>query len=124
LNIKIVYLISALHCPDMKIITFVIIGMACVLMLLSVACSHKQKKDPNLIGEWKSTADASKLNITDKGFMMTNDSPEPEDYFVKGDTIYTSFEGNLPYTKYAIKHLDAHKLKLFTPDSTLVEFSK
>ncbi|WP_158990879.1 hypothetical protein [Mucilaginibacter sp. L196] len=108
----------------MKIITFVIIGMACAMMLLSVACSPKQKTDPNLIGEWKSTADGSKLNITDKSFMMTSDSPEPEDYFVKGDTIYTSFEGNLPYTKYAIKHLDEHQLKLFTPDSTLVEFTK
>ncbi|WP_179412482.1 hypothetical protein HDF19_04470 [Mucilaginibacter sp. E4BP6] len=108
----------------MKIITFLIIGMACLMMLLSVACSPKQKRDPNLIGEWKSTADGSKLNITDKGFMMMKDSPEPEDYFVKGDTIYTSFEGNLPYTKYAIKHLDAHQLKLFTPDSTLVEFTK
>lgn len=108
----------------MKIITFVIIGMACAMMLLSVACSPKQKRDPNLIGEWKSTANGSKLNITDKSFMMTSDSPEPEDYFVKGDTIYTSFEGNLPYTRYAIKHLDAHQLKLFTPDSTLVEFTK
>ncbi|MFI5158174.1 MAG: hypothetical protein ACHQF4_04870 [Sphingobacteriales bacterium] len=96
----------------------------CLVILLTVSCSPKQKPDPNLIGEWKSTADGSKLNITDKGFMMTNDSPEPEDYFVKGDTIYTSFEGNLPYTKYAIKHLDAHQLKLFTPDSTLVEFTK
>jgi len=108
----------------MKIIAFLIIGMACLMMLLSVACWPKQKRDPNLIGEWKSTADGSKLNITDKGFMMMKDSPEPEDYFVKGDTIYTSFEGNLPYTKYAIKHLDAHQLKLFTPDSTLVEFTK
>jgi len=108
----------------MKIITFVFISIACIVMLFSVACSHKQKRDPNLIGEWKSTADGSKLNITDKGFMMTKDSPEPEDYFVKGDTIYTSFEGNLPYTKYAIKHLDAHQLKLFTPDSVLVEFTK
>jgi hypothetical protein len=108
----------------MKIITFVFIGISCVVMLFSVACSSKHKKDPNLIGEWKSTADGSKLNITDKGFMMTKDSPEPEDYFVKGDTIYTSFEGNLPYTKYAIKHLDAHQLKLFTPDSALVAFTK
>ncbi len=98
--------------------------MACAMILLSVACSPKQKRDPNLIGEWKSTTDGSKLNITDKSFMMASDSPEPEDYFVKGDTIYTSFEGNLPYTKYAIKHLDAHQLKLFTPDSTLVEFTK
>ncbi|WP_461449008.1 hypothetical protein [Mucilaginibacter sp.] len=108
----------------MKTITFLIISLACAVMLMSVACSPKQKRDPNLIGEWKSTADGSKLNITDKGFMMAKDSPEPEDYFVKGDTIYTSFEGNLPYTKYAIKHLDEHVLKLFTPDSTLVEFSK
>lgn len=108
----------------MKLITVFFIGIACLAMLLSVACSPKKKRDPNLVGEWKSTADGSKLNITDKGFMMTKDSPDPEDYFVKGDTIYTSYQGNLPYTKYAIKHLDAHLLKLFTPDSTVIEFTK
>jgi hypothetical protein len=94
-----------------------------LLMLLSVACSHN-KSNPKLIGVWISKKDGSKLKITPKQFTMESDAPDAEDYFVKGDTIFTSFEGNLPYTKYAIKQLDEHSLKLFTPDSTTVEFSK
>ena len=99
--------------------------VAILLMLMSVACSGpKAKTNPKLIGVWTSKKDGSKLKITDKQFTMESDAPDPEDYFVKGDTIYTSFEGNLPYTEYAIKQLDEHNLKLFTPDSALVAFSK
>jgi len=78
--------------------------------------------NPKLVGDWIAK-DGSKLKITAKTFTEA-DSPEPEDYFVKGDTIYTSFQGNLPYTKYAIKKLDEHSLELFTPDSVEVEYSK
>lgn len=78
--------------------------------------------NPKLIGEWQAK-DGSKLKITSKTFTEA-DSPEPEDYFIKGDTIYTSFQGNLPYTKYAIKKLDDHNLELFTPDSVIVNYSK
>lgn len=107
----------------MKIHPVVYIVLAGLLMLLSVACSHN-KINPKLIGNWTSKKDGSKLKITPKQFTMESDAPDPEDYFVKGDTIFTSFEGNLPYTKYAILKLDEHSLKLFTPDSTTVEFSK
>jgi hypothetical protein len=75
--------------------------------------------DPKLVGDW-TAKDGSKLKITAKTFF----SPDSEDYFVKGDTIYTSFEGNLPYTKYAIKKLDEHNLELFTPDSVTVGYTK
>lgn len=78
--------------------------------------------DPKLVGDW-TAKDGSKLKITAKTFTEA-DSPDPEDYFVKGDTIYTSFQGNLPYTKYAIKKLDEHTLELFTPDSTTITYSK
>jgi hypothetical protein len=110
----------------MKVPALVYIIMACLLMLLSVACSNNKsgKTDPKLIGVWKSKTDGSLLKITDKQFTMESDAPDAEDYFVKGDTIYTSFEGNLPYTKYSIQKLDEHSLKLFTPDSTSVEFVK
>ena len=91
---------------------------ACLLII--GACSGK-KINKKLLGNWQSKTDG-KLTITDKQFTM--DSPEPEDYFVKGDTIYTSFEGNLPYTKYVIKKLDGHQLTLFTPDSTLIEYTR
>jgi hypothetical protein len=110
----------------MKIPPIVYIIVASLLVLLTVACSHNKagKTDPKLIGIWKSKADGSLLKITEKQFTMESDAPDPEDYFIKGDTIFTSFEGNLPYTKYAILKLDDHALKLFTPDSTSVEFTK
>jgi hypothetical protein len=104
----------------MKQLTVIFI---CTIGLLLGACSHN-KSNPKLIGVWVSKSDKSKLKITDKTFTMESDSPEPEDYFVKGDTIYTSFEGNLPYTKYIIQKLDDHQLNLFTPDSTSVVFTK
>jgi hypothetical protein len=109
----------------MKINPLISVFVAGLLMLLSVACSHPgSKSNPKLIGVWISKKDGSKLKITERQFTMESDAPDPEDYFVKGDTIYTSFEGNLPYTTYAIKQLDDHTLKLFTPDSTVVVFSK
>lgn len=94
------------------------------ITLLLVACNNTKKTNPKLVGVWISKKDGSKLKITPRQFTMESDAPDAEDYFVKGDTIFTSFEGNLPYTKYAIKQLDEHSLKLFTPDSTTVEFSK
>jgi len=106
-----------------KIFPYIFVGFACIIISLSVACNGN-KSNPKLIGVWKSKADGSLLKITDKQFTMESDAPDPEDYFVKGDTIYTSFQGNLPYTKYAILTLDDHALKLFTPDSTSVEFIK
>lgn len=106
-----------------KIYPYIFVGFACIVILLSVAC-NSNKPNPKLLGVWKSKTDGSLLKITDKQFTMESDAPDPEDYFVKGDTIYTSFQGNLPYTKYAILTLDDHALKLFTPDSTTVEFTK
>lgn len=52
-------------------------------------------------------------------------SPIPEDYFMKADTIFTSFEGNQPYTKFVVKKLDDHNLSLVMPDdSVAVDFTK
>jgi hypothetical protein len=106
----------------MKPASLLPVALLGVVMLFAIACTN-HKADPKLIGEWNSQKDG-KLKITDKQFTMESDSPEPEDYFVKGDTIYTSFEGNLPYTKYVIKKLDEHQLNLFTPDSTTISFKK
>jgi hypothetical protein len=94
-------------------------------VMLLTACTQKHGGgSPKLLGEWRSKKDGSKLKISDKTFDLESDSPDPEDYFVKGDTIYTSFEGNLPYTKYTIKKLGEHSLALFTPDSVVVEYAK
>lgn len=100
----------------------IFITVSFVLIFLISACSHPPA-DRRLLGEWHSTA-GDKLKITEKQFTLESDSPEPEDYFVKKDTIFTSYQGNLPYTKYAIKLLDDHHLKLFTPDSTTIEFAR
>jgi len=55
---------------------------------------------------------------------MDSDLQYAEDYFVKGDTIYSSFQGNQPYSKFVIQKLDDHNLKLLSPDSTIMEFTK
>ncbi len=47
-----------------------------------------------------------------------------EDYFVKGDTVFTSFQGNQPYTAFVVQKLDEHYLKLMGPDSVAVEYSR
>jgi hypothetical protein len=104
----------------MKSSLLIFVHVACACVLFAAACSHPVP--PDLPGNWHAKTGNSKLNITDKQFAM--DSPEPEDYFVKDDTIYTSFQGNLPYSKYVIKKLDAHQLVIFTPDSTTVEYTR
>lgn len=95
---------------------------ACTLVLTTAACSQKKDQpDRKLQGTWKSKDGITNLKITDKQFTLDN---EPEDYFIKGDTIFTSFEGNLPYTKFLIQKLDEKQLSLMFPDSVAVEFSR
>lgn len=94
--------------------------MACAGMLLTAAC-HKNESNKKLQGNWKSKDSITSLKITEKQFTLDN---EAEDYFLKGDTIFTSFEGNLPYTKFVIQNLDEKQLNLLFPDSVAVEFSR
>ena len=96
----------------------------CAILLFITACKQKHGGNTKLLGQWHAKKDGSLLKISNKTFTLESDSPDPEDYFVKGDTIYTSFQGNLPYTKYTIKKLDEHNLDLFTPDSLLVSYTK
>ncbi|AYL98697.1 hypothetical protein [Mucilaginibacter celer] len=77
-----------------------------------------------LEGNWKSKDGATKLSITDKDFILDDGQASKEDYFVKGDTIYTSYEGARPFTKFAIKELTDSKLTLCYPDSDIVEFNR
>lgn len=106
----------------MKTYTLITIHAICAVVLTTAACSGS--KTGKIKGEWRSKDDQTILKITGNQFTLDSDSPVPEDYFVKGDTIFTSFQGNLPYTKFVIKEVDDHKLKLQYPDSALVEFSK
>ena len=105
----------------MKTYALFTIHIASAVILVTAACTGPVGK---LKGEWHSKNSETLLKITNKQITLDNDSPIPEDYFVKGDTIYTSFEGNQPYTKFVVKHLDEHSLKLLYPDSALVEFTR
>ena len=108
----------ALLTPFQKTCIFLI----CVSILLTVACSNSHKG--KLQGNWKLKTGDTKLKITDKKFAMDSDLEYAEDYFVKGDTIFTSFQGNQPYTKFVVQILDDHDLKLLSPDSTVMEFTR
>lgn len=85
------------------------------------ACDKKQV-NTKLQGNWVSKDKETTLKITAKKFIIDGDEQSAEDYFTKGDTIFTSFEGNQPYTKFVIQKLDEQSLKLIYPDSVLVEF--
>jgi len=106
----------------MKTYALVTIHAIFAVVLTTAACSGS--KAGKIKGEWRSKDNETILKITGKQFTMDTDSPVPEDYFIKGDTIYTSFQGNLPYTKFVVKAVDEHNLKLLYPDSVLVEFTK
>ncbi|QEM07511.1 hypothetical protein DIU31_029900 [Mucilaginibacter rubeus] len=93
-------------------------------MLLIYACSQPPAANKKLEGNWKSKDGVTKLSITDKDFIMDDGQASKEDYFVKNDTIYTSYQGSRPYTKFFIKELTDSKLTLCYPDSDIVEFSR
>ena len=105
----------------MKNVALITIHIWAAASLCWIAACSSNTANKKLEGEWLAT-DGSKLHITTKKFAMGED--EEEDYFVKGDTIYTSFEGNLPYTKFALKGVDDHTLKIVGPDSVAMEYNK
>ncbi|UEG53918.1 hypothetical protein LLH06_02880 [Mucilaginibacter daejeonensis] len=104
----------------MKTLFLVFIHLLCACVLISAACSGTERSD--LVGKWHTKDGQTKLQITEKKFIITDENgPVPEDYFVKGDTIFTSFEGNQPYSKFVIEHIDESELKLLYPDSVSVD---
>jgi hypothetical protein len=76
-------------------------------ILIMGSCSGPVKA--KLKGEWKSKDGQTVLKITAKQFTMN---------------IYTSFQGNQPYSKFVVVKIDEHQLKLMYPDSSLMEFSR
>jgi hypothetical protein len=86
-------------------------------------CQNGVKKH-NLKGEWRSKEGETILKFTNKEFISDNGSPISEDYFIKGDTLFTSYEGNYPYTPFVIKELRDNDLTLIFPDSIAVEFTR
>ncbi|OCX51880.1 hypothetical protein BEL04_17915 [Mucilaginibacter sp. PPCGB 2223] len=107
----------------MKTLALILIHIATAVVLLMASCGGPAKAKM-LKGEWKSKDGETVLKITGKQFTMNNDSPVPEDYFIKDDTIFTSFQGNQPYSRFVVVKLDDHQLKLMYPDSSLMEFSR
>ena len=89
-----------------------------------IAACDKKESNTKIRGSWKSKDANVTLKITDKKFIMDGDEQNAEDYFTKGDTIFTSFEGNQPYTKFVIQKLDEHQMNLLYPDSLVVEFTR
>jgi hypothetical protein len=106
----------------MKTYALIAVHLVTAVLLLSVACSdHPINK---LKGDWVASDGKHILKVTDKTFAIDAEAQITEDYFVKGDTIYTSFEGNQPYTKFAIKRLEDDRLSLLDPDSVTIEFTR
>ncbi|ASU32871.1 hypothetical protein [Mucilaginibacter xinganensis] len=107
----------------MKKYALILIHLSCAFALFWAACTSNASNN-KLQGKWQSKDGSTKLKITDKSFTMDDGEAIAEDYFIKGDTIFTSFEGNKPYTAFLIQKLDDHYLKLMGPDSVAIEFNK
>jgi len=106
----------------MKNYALIFVHIATASVLLAVACSEPIKS--RLQGKWTSKDGATKLQISAKHLTMDNDALIPEEYFMKGDTIYTSYEGNRPYTKFVVQKLENNNLTLVDDDSISMEFSR
>lgn len=104
----------------MKTFILIFVHLASAIVLFAGSCSHSAKS--KLKGDWKSKDGGTRLTITADKFTEDTGSPVTEDYFMKGDTIFTSFEGNQPFTKFVVQQLDDHNLKLLYPDSVSVAF--
>jgi hypothetical protein len=106
----------------MKNYAIILVHVATASILLAVACSDPVKS--KLQGKWTSKDGRTKLQISGKHLTMDNDAVIPEDYFIKGDTIFTSFAGKQPYTKFVVQKLEDNDLTLIDDDSTSIEFSR
>jgi len=86
------------------------------------SCSNPVKR--KLKGNWHAKDGVTKLYITERDFTLDDGEAIAEDYFINGDTIFTSFQGNQPYTNFVVQKLEDHYLKLMGPDSIVVEYSR
>jgi hypothetical protein len=100
----------------------ILVHAACAFMLITAACSNPMKE--RLQGKWRSKDGTVKLNITSNSFTMDDGEALAEQYYIKGDSVFTSYEGNEPYTRFVVQQLDDHNLKLMGPDSVAVDYSR
>ncbi|MVN23266.1 hypothetical protein [Mucilaginibacter arboris] len=91
-------------------------------VIVFTSCKNPAEKN-KIMGNWRSEDKKTGLKITAKEFTLDEgEDPIAESYFVKGDTIFTSYEGAQPYTKFAVKDLTDKSMTLVYPDSTTVTF--
>lgn len=90
-------------------------------IIVFTGCSNPPAKN-KIRGNWHSGDNKITLKITAKDFILDEGEPVAENYFVKGDTIFTLYEGSQPFTKFEIRNLSDKSLTLVYPDSTLVKF--
>ncbi len=107
----------------MKTFMLIFVHFASAVLLFAGSCGHKPA-NPKVQGNWRTKDGATKLRITADKFIEDAGAPVAEDYFMKGDTIYTTYQGNQPYTKFVVQKLDEHNLNLLYPDSVKMEFIK
>jgi len=106
----------------MRKVALITVHFLTAVVLVTVACTDHVVT--RLKGNWIANNGLHKLKITDKTFAIDAEAEITEDYFVKGDTIFTSFKDNLPYTKYIIRKLDDKHLVLIDSDSTSLNFKR
>lgn len=100
----------------------IFVHLASAIVLFIGSCAHSAQS--KVKGDWHAKDGGTRLKITSDKFTEDNGAPVTEDYFIKGDTIFTSFEGNQPYTKFVIQQVDDHNLKLLYPDSVSIAFTR
>ncbi|RYE33438.1 MAG: hypothetical protein EOP42_08290 [Sphingobacteriaceae bacterium] len=87
-----------------------------------LAACNSSATNKKLLGKWYSQDKKTNLKITAKEFILDEGEPFAESYFTKGDSIFTSYEGSEPYTKFVVKDLTDKSMTLVYPDSTSVSF--
>ncbi len=106
----------------MKKVALITVHFLTAAVLVAVACTDHAVN--RLKGNWIADDGLHELKITDKTFAIDAEAQITEDYFVKEDTIFTSFNGNQPYVRYVIKNVDEQSLTLLDPDSLTLNFRR
>ncbi|MGI4749638.1 MAG: hypothetical protein ACRYFB_03295 [Janthinobacterium lividum] len=101
--------------------TYLVLTVAAVGIVIIAACKSSTA-NKKLMGKWHSEDQKTKLEVTAKNFILDEGEPIAESYFTKGDTLFTSYEGSQPYTKFIVKDLMDKSMTLVYPDSTSVSF--
>lgn len=101
--------------------SYLISGVVIAGIIVVLSC-HRAAVKSKLIGKWHSADHQTKLQITAKEFILDEGEPIAENYFAKGDTLFTSYEGSEPYTEFIVKNVSDKSMVLVYPDSTAVQF--